>query len=102
MRNRKLSKEEISKDLEELILDDNQDIIDDKDRMIDRLNKLLTTKERSKLLIKLNGVMLKMQEFTRGLAVFYCEMNDLQMEANNILADGIMQHRLKKENINRD
>lgn len=102
LRNRKLSKEEISKDLEELILDDNQDIIDDKDRMIDRLNKLLTTKERSKLLIKLNGVMLKMQEFTRGLAVFYCEMNDLQMEANNILADGIMQHRLKKENINRD
>ena len=48
---RKLSKENSLKDLEELILDDTLSI--DKTEYIRRLNMLLTTKERKKLLIKL-------------------------------------------------
>ncbi len=100
--NRKLSKEDIVKDLEELVLDDNQSINDDKNRMIERLNKLLTLKDRNKLLIKLDSISIKMKEFVRGLAILYGEMNDLQMESNNILIDGIIEHKLKKENNDSD
>lgn len=102
LNNRNLSKEDISRDLEELILDDDQSIEEDKSYMIERLNKLLTLKERSKLLVRLDSISLKMKEFVRGFAILCGEMNELQLEYNDLLVDRVLEHKLTKENENID
>lgn len=102
LNNRNLSKEDISRDLEELILDDDQNIEEDKSYMIERLNKLLTLKERSKLLVRLDSISLKMKEFVRGFAILCGEMNELQLEYNDLLVDRVLEHKLTKENENID
>lgn len=99
---RKLSKEEISKDLEELILDNNENLNSEKDKLIYELNSLLTSKERSKLLVRLDAISIKMKEFVRGLAILYGEMNELKIEFDDMLVDNVLKRELKEENSNRD
>ena len=70
--------------------------------MIERLNKLLTLKERSKLLVRLDSISLKMKEFVRGFAILCGELNELQLEYNDLLVDRVLEHKLTKENENID
>lgn len=102
LKNRKLSKENISKDLKELVLDSDLSIEDDKSRMIDQLNTLLTTKERSKLLVSLDSISIKLKEFVRGFAILCGELNELELESNIILIDRVMEHKFIKDNTDRD
>lgn len=102
LKNRKLSKENISKDLKELILDSSLSIEEDKTRMIEQLNKLLTTKERSKLLVSLDSISIKLKEFTRGFAILCGDLNEIELESNNILIDRVMEHKFIKDNTDRD
>lgn len=102
LKNRKLSKENISKDLKELVLDSDLSIEDDKSRMIDQLNTLLTTKERSKLLVSLDSISIKLKEFVRGFAILCGELNEIELESNIILIDRVMEHKFIKDNTDRD
>lgn len=102
LKNRKLSKENISKDLKELVLDSDLSIEDDKSRMIEQLNTLLTTKERSKLLVSLDSISIKLKEFVRGFAILCGELNEIELESNIILIDRVMEHKFIKDNTDRD
>ena len=102
LKNRKLSKENISKDLKELVLDSDLSIEDDKSRMIYQLNTLLTTKERSKLLVSLDSISIKLKEFVRGFAILCGELNEIELESNIILIDRVMEHKFIKDNTDRD
>lgn len=102
LRNRKLSKENISKDLKELVLDLDISIEEDKSRMIEKLNMLLTTKERSKLLVSLDSISIKLKEFARGFAILCGELNEMELEYNNIMIDRVLEHKFIKDDTDRD
>lgn len=102
LRNRKLSKENISKDLKELVIDSNLSIEEDKSRMIEQLNKLLTTKERSKLLVSLDGISIKLKEFAREFAILCGELDEVEIEYNSIMIDTVLEHKFIKDDIERD
>lgn len=102
LRNRKLSKENISKDLKELVLDSDMSIEEEKTRMIEQLNMLLTTKERSKLLVSLDSISIKLKEFARGFAILCGELNEMELEYNNIMIDRVLEHKFIKDDTDRD
>lgn len=91
---RKLSKENSLKDLEELILDDTLSI--DKTEYIRRLNMLLTTKERKKLLIKLKSICLTLRDLGRSFLVFLAELEDIETRINDERIDMILSKKEKK------
>ena len=70
--------------------------------MIYQLNTLLTTKERSKLLVSLDSISIKLKEFVRGFAILCGELNEIELESNIILIDRVMEHKFIKDNTDRD
>lgn len=92
---RKMSKENCLKDLEELILDDT--LLIDKTEYIRRLNILLTTKERKKLLIRLKSISLLMKDLGRSFLIFLAELENIEAKINNERIDMILS---KKDNKN--
>lgn len=94
---RKISKENCLKDLEELILDDTLSI--DKTEYIRRLNMLLTTKERKKILIKLKSISLTLRDLGRSFLVFLAELEDIETRINDEKIDMILSKKDNKKEI---
>lgn len=76
--NKVLSKENIMKDMEELLLDNNQELENDKKKMIERFNKLLTIKERNKLLTKLKYISIILKNSILTFVGIFSELEELE------------------------
>ena len=92
---RKISKENCIKDLEELILDNTLSI--DKTEYIRRLNLLLKTKERKKLLAKLKSISLSLKDLSRNFLIFLGELEEIEAIINDERIDMILSKRENKK-----
>ncbi len=92
---RKISKENCIKDLEELILDNTLSI--DKTEYIRRLNLLLKTKERKKLLVKLKSISLSLKDLSRNFLIFLAELEEIESIITDERIDMILSKRENKK-----
>lgn len=90
LKNRKLSKENIMSDLEELILDRSEELEDDEDVMISLLSKQLSKKEKNIVLVRIKTIGLRLKEAIKNIGLICTEIEEMKAEASNTIADTII------------